>query len=132
MTGNTLIRIVAISGFLAVVLGAFGAHALESQLGPSQVDTFQTGVRYHFYHTLALFLVALLMLQRGSSRSLRVVGWCFLIGILLFSGSLYLLSTRPMTGLEAPWLGPITPIGGTFFIAGWISLLVHSFQGSKK
>jgi len=132
MTGNGLIRIVGILGFLAVVLGAFGAHALESQLGPSQVDTFKTGVQYHFYHTVALFLVALLMLHRQQSRTLRVAAWCFLLGILLFSGSLYLLSTRPISGLEASWLGPITPIGGTFFIAGWISLFVHSFQGSKK
>lgn len=132
MTGNSIIRIVGILGFFAVVLGAFGAHALESQLGPSQVDTFQTGVRYHFYHTIVLFLIALLVLHRGQSRTLGIAVWCFLIGILFFCGSLYLLSTRPITGLEASWLGPITPIGGTFFIAGWISLFIHSFQGSKK
>lgn len=132
MSANGLLRLSGIFGFLAVVLGAFGAHALESQLGPSQIDTFQTGVRYHFYHTLALILLALLLLQRPGSRSLRVAAWLFTIGILFFSGSLYLLSTQPMTGLEAPWLGPITPIGGTFFIAGWIALFIHTFQYKKK
>lgn len=132
MTANSLIRIAAILGFFAVVLGAFGAHALESQLGPSQVEIFQTGVRYHFYHTIALFMVALLMGRGQSGRSLRVAAWCFLLGIIFFSGSLYLLSTRPMTGLEASWLGPVTPIGGTIFIAGWTSLFIHTFYVSKK
>lgn len=130
--GKNLLRLVGLFGFLAVILGAFGAHALESQLGPSQVETFKTGVQYHFYHTLALFLVALLMQHQPNNRRLRITAWCFILGILLFSGSLYLLSTRPISGLEAGWLGPITPIGGTFFIVGWLFLIISTFASKTK
>ncbi len=128
---NNLLRLVGILGFLAVALGAFGAHALESQLGPASVETFNTGVRYHFYHTLALLALAILVKQDGPSRMMRAIAWCFGLGILLFSGSLYLLSTSPITGLSTSWLGPITPLGGTLFITGWLLLTIRTFQSSK-
>ncbi|NRB63249.1 MAG: DUF423 domain-containing protein [Saprospiraceae bacterium] len=126
---TTFLRWTAIFGILAVIFGAFGAHFLESQLGPSRVETFNTGVRYQFYHTLALFLLAILIQLDGWRFTLlRWAGYCFIIGVITFSGSLYLLSTSPMTGLEVKWLGPITPLGGTFFIGGWLLLLLCTFK----
>lgn len=127
--GNQLLRWVGISGMLAVVLGAFGAHFLESQLGPTSVETFNTGVRYQFYHTLAIFGIALWMKHQPAPSS--ILNWsarCFFMGILAFSGSLYLLSTRAITGLEVSWLGPVTPLGGTFFIAGWLLILIRTYK----
>lgn len=128
---NNLLRLAGILGFLAVALGAFGAHALKSQLGPGSVETFNTGVRYHFYHTLALLCLAMLVKQDGPSRILGTIAWCFGLGILFFSGSLYLLSTSPITGLPASWLGPITPLGGFLFIVGWLLLTIRTFQSSN-
>jgi uncharacterized membrane protein YgdD (TMEM256/DUF423 family) len=119
------IRIAAITGCLAVILGAFGAHTLKSVLPGEALDSFETGVRYQFYHTLALLLCGLMSLHRDGKYLVRA-GWLFVAGMALFSGSIYLLSTRTLTGLEAGWLGPITPIGGVLFIAGWIMLFLHA------
>ncbi len=105
--------IASLSALLAVVLGAFGAHGLKAILDASGQATYETGVRYHFYHTFGLFIVALLLQQRYT-KWLRNAGWFFILGMFLFSGSLYLLSV-----FGWKWLGPITPIGGTFFIIGW-------------
>jgi len=114
------IRIAAISGALAVALGAFGAHSLKAVLDPDQLQTFETGVRYQFYHTLALLFVGLLM-NSHPSKALNMAGTSFLVGICCFSGSLYLLATRSLLGIEnLTILGPITPIGGLFFIIGWV------------
>lgn len=113
----------AISGFLAVALGAFGAHGLKQKLSADMLAVYQTGVQYHFYHTLALFGVALLMLQLPQSVALR---WCaalFIVGILIFSGSLYVLA---ISGIR--WLGAITPLGGVAFLLGWILLAVAVWQ----
>lgn len=119
---KTLWIITTLSGALAVGLGAMGAHALKMHLGADQLASFETAVRYQFIHTLVL-LALLIAQQRAPIRLLRIASWLFVVGIVLFSGSIYLLSTREMTGLAASWLGPITPIGGLFFIAGWLVLL---------
>ncbi len=110
----------AISGALAVGIGAFGAHGLKQILEANQrIDTFNTGVQYHFYHTFALLAVAIIM-QNQDSKWLNYAGWSYIVGILLFSGSLYILSLTNITKL-----GAITPLGGVAFIAGWILMLLH-------
>lgn len=116
---KTYLLIAALNGFLAVALGAFGAHGLKQRLSADLLAVYQTGVQYHFYHTLALFLVAALMLHLPQSTSLRWSALLFCIGMSVFSGSLYVLS---ITGVR--WLGAITPIGGVAFLAGWIVLAV--------
>ena len=114
--------------FLGVILGAFGAHALKEQLTPDRLASFETGVRYQMYHALALLVVALLF-QYLDERILKIVGWLFAVGVLLFSGSIYLLACRDMIGLTTyKWLGPITPIGGTLLIIGWGLLLFVSLK----
>lgn len=114
---NLFLTLAACSGFLAVAIGAFGAHGLESVLTPESMRTYQTGVQYHFYHSLALFGVAILSAQTEPARLMSIAGWSFVAGILLFSGSLYVLS---VTGIR--WLGAITPLGGVAFLIGWGSL----------
>lgn len=112
------LRVAAISGAVAVGLGAFGAHFLKSRLAPDLLDVFEVGVRYQFYHTLAMMALALAGEAFWRRRFASVTCWCWLLGTIVFSGSLYVLS---MTGLR--WMGAITPIGGVLFIAGWTSLL---------
>lgn len=114
----------AISAGLAVVLGAFGAHALRDRLTPELLDTFETGVRYEIYHAFAILIVAL-ALTRWQSNLVGYAGWAFLVGTILFSGSLYLLA---LTGMR--WLGAVTPIGGVAFIAGWVLLAIGVWQSS--
>lgn len=109
----------ALNGLLAVALGAFGAHGLKQRLSPDLLAVFQTGVQYHFYHTLALLLVAALMLHWPQNTALRWSALLFCIGMLVFSGSLYVLS---ISGVR--WLGAITPFGGLAFLAGWVALVV--------
>jgi uncharacterized membrane protein YgdD (TMEM256/DUF423 family) len=114
----------AIFALLAVALGAFGAHALQGTFGPGLAEVYETGVRYHFYHALGLFAVAVAV-ERWPKSPAAMAGWLFVAGIVLFSGSLYLLST---TGVRA--LGAITPLGGVAFLAGWALLAWASFSGS--
>ena len=112
---------------LAVILGALGAHALKSVLPEAQLASFETAVRYHIYHSLALLLVVVLANQMG--KSLKVTLWLFALGTLLFSGSIYCLASIPLHGLEAiRFLGPITPVGGLLLIAGWISLAIAALK----
>lgn len=111
----------AASGFLAVALGAFGAHALT--LDSYAAGIYQTAVQYHFVHSLALLAVALLCRQAPTCRSLRVAGGAFIVGLVVFCGSLYLLS---VTG--AKWLGAVTPVGGVAFLAGWLALLLWALR----
>ncbi len=112
----------ALSGALSVALGAFGAHALRERLTAQLLDTFETGVRYEIYHAFAILFVAI-ALTRWQSNLLPLAGWAFVLGTLLFSGSLYLLA---LTGTH--WLGAIAPFGGIAFIAGWILLAVGVWQ----
>ncbi len=103
-----------IAALLAVALGAFGAHALKARIAPELMAVYKTGVEYHFYHALGLLLTGLAALRLPESACLRGAGWAMLAGIVLFSGSLYLLA---LTGLA--WLGAVTPLGGAAFIAAW-------------
>lgn len=110
-------RIIAAGALLAglgVVLGAFGAHGLKERLTPDLMAIYQTAVQYHFYHAFGLLMLGLFVAWRGDSGLATGAAWAFALGILLFSGSLYLLA---FTG--AKWLGAITPIGGLAFIVGW-------------
>ena len=118
---------------LAVILGAFGAHALKEKLSPEQLQIFETGVRYQFYHSIALILVFLLSDKLNSSM-INYSGWFFVTGIILFSGSVYLLACRELLGIDT-WkniLGPITPLGGLCFIAGWICLVIAAGKYGVK
>lgn len=118
------LKIAAILGALSVIFGAFAAHALKKYLDPNQIDIFQTGVRYQFYHTFAILAVGLLT-AHFKHKFIQYSAWFFLIGIILFSGSLYLLASRFALGIESwTWLGPITPIGGMCFIVGWLFLFL--------
>lgn len=114
----------SIIGALSVVLGAFGAHALRKYVSAEAVGTFETGVRYQFYHCFALFIVGILY-DRFPVKWMSWSGYSFIIGILLFSGSLYLLTALHSTeqvGLKK--VGIVTPVGGLFFIAGWFFLIL--------
>ncbi|MCU0399762.1 MAG: DUF423 domain-containing protein [Algoriphagus sp.] len=118
MTGKNILVLTGISGALAVGLGAFGAHGLEPILILNgRLDTFETAVSYHFYHTLGLLGLGILALIKPEWKGLSLAAWGMLLGILIFSGSLYILS---LTGIT--WLGAITPIGGVGFILGWLAL----------
>lgn len=109
----------SINALIAVVLGAFGAHGLKNRLSVEMMEIFQTAVQYHFYHALGLLAVGVIALHLPESGVLKWSGWLMLAGIILFSGSLYLLSA---TGIK--WLGAITPIGGMAFIASWVLLAI--------
>lgn len=117
------ITLAACSGMLAVGFGAFGAHALKNRLDDYAMGVFQTAVQYHFYHSLALLAVGVIALSQPQTALLRSSGWLFLLGILVFSGSLYCLA---MTGVR--WLGAVTPLGGLAFIAGWACLAAAGWK----
>ena len=104
---------------LAVMLGAFGAHALKTRLSEQMMNVYQTGIQYHFYHALGLLILGLIALHMPSSSWLKWSGWLMFSGIILFSGSLYALALSNIR-----WLGAITPLGGTAFILAWICLLL--------
>ena len=113
----------ALSAFLAVAAGAFGAHALRARITPDLLTVFETGARYQMYHALALLAVAWAS-HHWAGTLLRAAGVLFIGGTLLFSGSLYLLA---LTG--ARWLGAITPLGGLLFLAGWAAFAIGIVKG---
>jgi len=113
----------AASAFVAVAAGAFGAHLLRSRLTPDALGTFETGARYQMYHALALFAVAWAT-TRWPAPPVRAAGWLFVVGTVLFSGSLYLLA---LSGVR--WWGAVTPLGGLCFLAGWALLAVGVWRG---
>lgn len=122
----------AFFGALAVVLGAFGAHALKARISAEHLAVFETGVRYQFYHALALLLLGL-FLDKISSGPAQTAGYLFIAGILFFSGSIYLLATREILGIDS-WksiLGPVTPLGGLCFVSGWIFFMIAAWKGFK-
>jgi uncharacterized membrane protein YgdD (TMEM256/DUF423 family) len=113
----------ALSAFIAVAAGAFGAHALRARLAPDLLASFETAARYQMYHALALLAVAWAS-NHWPGMPLRAAGLLFIGGSVLFSGSLYLLALT-----DAPWLGAITPLGGLMFLAGWASLGIGILKG---
>ena len=120
---RTFLLIGSVAAFLAVTLGAFGAHGLRGRLSPEMLAVFETGVRYHMYHALAVIMVGLIM-GHLSGWLIRTAGWCFVAGIVLFSGSLYALALSGVT-----ILGAVTPIGGLAFLAGWACLAWSAWKG---
>lgn len=121
---NKNLSLTAFLGFLAVVLGAFGAHTLKQKIGLDQLKVFETGVKYQIYHVLVLLLVN--SYSGFSNKVKNRISFFFFTGILFFSGSLYLLSTQI---IASKYIGPITPLGGLFFIIGWLLL---AFQFIKQ
>ena len=123
-----IILTAATFGLIAVVLGAFGAHGLTGKISEQQLENWHTAVNYQFYHTLALLFLA--TFSRAKNTLIIVAYLAFTLGIVLFSGSLYLLSTRELTGItNIHILGPITPLGGLSLILGWASLFLATLKG---
>ena len=117
-----IVATAAAFGLTAVILGAFGAHALKKVLDASQLQSFETGVRYQMYHA---FLLLFLSVAPGIGVKTR--NWIYnltLAGVILFSGSIYLLSTMPVTGADFKMIGPVTPLGGLLLIAAWFLLFI--------
>lgn len=128
MKPTTIIQTAAIFGAIAVGIGAFGAHGLKPLLEASgRLETFETAVKYHFYHSLALFGLGLLALIKPEWKSLSLSFYGFTLGILIFSGSLYVLC---LSGIS--WLGAITPLGGVAFIAGWLGLFLGGLKSAEN
>jgi len=126
MKSNHLIAFAGISGAIAVALGAFAAHGLKTVVSPYLLGVFETGVHYQFIHTVMVIACAILIrfdIGKKAQKGLSSAAICFIIGILCFSGSLYALA---LTGIK--WFGPITPLGGVFFIVGWVLLAVSAFK----
>ena len=129
-----LLIISGIFGALAVSLGAMGAHGLKSKLETgliteTNLQTFDTAAKYQMYHSIAL-LALVFLFEKFSKKLITAAVYCFIIGIVLFSGSLYILATSKLLGLsEVSWFGPVTPIGGLFFIMGWVLVII---AGVKK
>lgn len=118
MTARLLLQLAAVLGGLGVAIGAFGAHALHDMLAKAgRLDTFETAVRYQFYHALALLAAGVLWAARPELRALGTTGWLWLGGVVVFSGSLYALC---FTGITK--LGAVAPIGGLLLLAGWLNL----------
>jgi uncharacterized membrane protein YgdD (TMEM256/DUF423 family) len=122
--GKLFLIIAGVSGLLSVVLGAFGAHGLKGKIADNLLNAFQTGTQYQMFHSLALLGLAILLLQLSDvSKMLSITGYFWIVGMVLFSGSLYGLA------LGGPvWLGPITPIGGLLLILGWFCLIIGAFR----
>ena len=134
MKQKNILIIAGISGAMCVALGAMGAHALKDKLPLENIQTFETAVRYQFYHTLALLLTALLS-EKITSKLLRYSSALFIAGITLFSFSLYFLALRPLIGIgseEMKWVGAITPFGGLSFIAAWLMLTFASLNPNNN
>jgi uncharacterized membrane protein YgdD (TMEM256/DUF423 family) len=130
MKAKNILILISTSGLLAVVLGAFGAHGLKPHLDEYHRAIYEKGVSYQFYHTLAA-LMAYMLYELRQLRYLLTAAVLFLIGIVFFSGSLYLLSTADLTGFPRAVAGPVTPIGGLFFIGGWATLIFAAVKTPK-
>jgi uncharacterized membrane protein YgdD (TMEM256/DUF423 family) len=127
MMAKSWIIMASLSAFIGVMMGSFGAHGFKDRLtAGNSLDIFEVAVRYQMYHALGLLAVGLLA-DRWAGTSLTVAGWSFFIGIIIFSGSLYLLALIGR-GQGYDWLGAITPIGGVGFLAGWIALAVAAWR----
>lgn len=125
-TPSRFIAIAAANGGWAVLMGAFGAHGLRGALPPALMQAYETGAAYHLTHAVVLLTVGLLLWRRPESTWLKASAWCFAVGMLLFSGSLYVMA---ITGLSA--LGIVTPIGGLVLITGWGLLCIGALQAGR-
>lgn len=121
-----LVTLAAFFGLVAIILGAFGAHGLKKVLTAEQLVSFETGVRYQMYH--ALFLLLISQLNVLTDKHKRTIGILTTIGVLLFSGSIFLLSTQELSGIDFRFLGPITPVGGVFLILSWFFTAFYSMK----
>lgn len=129
---NRLLAVASLTGLVGVGIGAFGAHFLKSRLEETDLDVLRTGVLYLFIHILATFIVGVIARTNLTSRVLKSAAVAFLTGVILFSGSLFIISTRSLTGLSTGLIGPITPIGGLSFMVGWLMLFFYFFSGRKS
>ena len=116
----------AVLGMIAIILGAFGAHALKKVLSIEELSTFETGVRYQMYH--ALFLILIGMINELSQKAKKIIYTLVVFGVLLFSGSIYVLATNSLTSFDFKTIGFITPIGGLLLILAWGVLLFHTLM----
>jgi len=123
----TWTAIAAVSGFIAVAAGAFGAHGLKNAVSAEALGIYETAVRYHMYHALTLLAVAAVAYFRPS-RVATASGWCLVLGTLIFSGTLYVMA---LGNMRWRWLGAITPIGGILFLAGWLLLAFAAFRPAR-
>lgn len=130
-TFNNMIKIAAVLGALAVILGAFGAHGLKAVITEQRLNAYQTGISYQFYHVLAMLGTAILF-KLYTGFHFRTSFYLFLGGIVLFSGSLYLLAIQEVLGIDLSFLGPITPIGGLLFVVGWIYMVIGVTKLDKQ
>jgi len=115
----------SINAAAAVSMGAFGAHSLKTKISEHMLSVFQTAVQYHFYHSLGLIIIGVLTISIKPEKYLGIAGWMMFFGIILFSGSLYILSTT-----ATRWVGIITPFGGIAFIASWVFIAIAVWKGS--
>ena len=122
------IRDRALLAFLAVALGAFGAHTLNELLTTEKLNSFETGVRYQFYHSLALLIIGL---NANKLNATALIGKFMLIGIVFFSFSIYLLSLQELIGINLSLLGPITPIGGLLLMISWLILIFKNYKKTQ-
>ena len=123
MTQQTFIITGALFGMLAIIFGAFGAHALKKTLSEDQLKSFETGVKYQMYHAIVLLLLGF-----NFQFSTSAMYWCFILGIVLFSFSIYGLVISDSKGKKLKFLGPITPIGGLLFVVGWLLLILRAIN----
>ena len=125
---NKLISIAGLLVFLAVALGAFGAHTFNELLTTEKLNSFETGVRYQFYHSLALLIIGL---NANKLNATALIGKFMLIGIVFFSFSIYLLSLQELIGINLSILGPITPIGGLLLMISWLILIFKNYKKTQ-
>ena len=125
---NKLISIAALLAFLSVAIGAFGAHTLNELLTTEKLNSFETGVKYQFYHSLALLIIGL---NANKLNATTLIGKFMLIGIVFFSFSIYLLSLQELIGINLSRLGPITPIGGLLLMISWLILIFKNYKKTQ-
>lgn len=123
---KAIIGTASVIGLISIILGAFGAHAFKEVLTVEQLVSFETGVRYQMYHALFLLFIGTTSLM--SNRQKKTIFTVTLIGLLFFSGSIYLLATQSLSGIDFKFLGPVTPIGGLFLISAWLLTTIYALR----
>lgn len=117
-------------GALAVIIGAFGAHSIGDRISAKSLSSYETAVKYQFYHALLMLIIGFNKNQ-FDQKKLQIIQWFLFLGILFFSGSIYLLATRSLTGITGTLLGPVTPIGGILLIMAWL-FLIFAYQSNSN